>query len=90
MTDEPAGVPVRMTSPVSSVMSCDRSATSRPKGKSSVDDESSCTSSPLTQVRTRQASSPMPSVGIAAGPSGVNPSPPFERTFEPLSAARMS
>ena len=54
-TEEPAGVPVRITSPVSRVSSCERSATRRPKGNSRVSLESSCTSSPFTQVRTRRA-----------------------------------
>ncbi len=89
-TVEPAGVPVRMTSPGSRVMSWDRSATSRPNGNTSPAVVSSCTRSPFTQVRMRRAAGSSPAAGIAVGPSGVNPSPPFERRLEPLSAQRRS
>ena len=54
MTDEPAGVPVRITSPGSRVMCCDRSATMRGKEKSRSAVVSSCTRSPFTHVRTPQ------------------------------------
>ena len=70
-TEDPAGVPVRMTSPSSSVMSCERSATSWPNGNTRPSVVSSWTISPLTQVRTRRAAGSRPAAEITAGPSGV-------------------
>ena len=52
---EPAGVPVRMMSPGSSVMKRERSATSSPNGKSRFAVESSCSTSPLTSARSEIA-----------------------------------
>ncbi len=90
-TDDPAGVPVRITSPGSSVKCCDRSATSWASGNSSPAVVSSCASvavhpGPQAQRgRGRRARA-----AISAGPIGVKPSPPLERTLEPLSFARRS
>jgi len=85
-TEAPAGVPVRMTSPGSSVMNRDRSATISPMVKSIPAEVSSWTSSPSSQVRTRSPSCRTWEAGMRAGPTGVKPSPLLERTFEPLSA----
>ena len=46
--------------------------------------------SPLSQVRTRSAAGSIVRAARTAGPSGVKPSPPLERTLDPLSAARRS
>ena len=45
---------------------------------------------PLTQVRTRSAAGSTVRASIRSGPSGVKPSPPFDRRFEPRSFARRS
>ncbi len=89
-TDDPAGVPVRMTSPGSSVKCCERSATSCGNGKSRPAVESSWRRSPFTQARSRSAAGSTCLASIRPGPMGVKPSPPFERTFDPLSFARRS
>ncbi len=54
-TEAPAGVPVRMMSPTSSVMRRERSATSWSKGKIRSAVVASWTSVPLTQVRRRRS-----------------------------------
>jgi hypothetical protein len=51
---------------------------------------SSCASVPLTHVRNRRLPGSIAPASMSAGPIGVNPSPPFDRTFEPLSFARRS
>ena len=89
-TDEPAGVPVRITSPGSSVKCCERSATICARGKSRPAVVSSCARAPFTQVRTRSAVGSTARASSRAGPIGVNPSPPLDRTLEPLSFARRS
>ena len=68
---EPAGVPVRMMSPGSSVMTWERSATmsGREKRRSSV--VSSWTSSPSSQVRTRSCAGSADAAGMRFGPTGV-------------------
>src|SRR5581483_9635768 len=87
---ELAGVPVRMMSPGSSVRNRERSATSRPKGKMKFAVESSWTSSPFTYVRSVSAAGSTSPAGTSVGPTGVNPSWPFAKTFEPRSAQRRS
>ena len=89
-TDDPAGVPVRITSPGSSVKCWERSATNWASGKMSPAVVSSCRSSPLTHVRSRSAAGSTVRASMRAGPIGVKPSPPLERTLEPLSLARRS
>ncbi len=89
-TDEPAGVPVRMMSPVSSVKCCERSATSWGRENSRPDVVSSCAIAPFSQVRTRSAPGSTSRASMSDGPIGVKPSPPLDRTLEPLSPARRS
>ena len=69
-TPVPVGVPVRMTSPGSSVTNRVMSAMRSPKEKMRFDETSSCTTSPFTRVRR---ASPAGSTSDAAtsGPSGV-------------------
>ena len=86
---EPAGVPVRITSPGSSVTKRERSATSRPKGKTSSAVSSSWTTSPSTRVRSVSAARSSPSIATGS-PIGVKPSWPFDIKFDPRSAQRMS
>ena len=69
----------------------DQSGTGRrpaaPKGNSSVAVVSSCTSSPLTQVRSRSGGRvDRRRASSSRGPSGVKPSAPLERRLEPRSA----
>ena len=90
-TVEPAGVPVSTTSPGSRVISRDRSAMMSPNPKmSSSPSLASCTRSPFTHVVSCSAAGSIDSAGRYAGPSGVNPSLPLERTFDPRSAYRRS
>ncbi|SLH94549.1 Uncharacterised protein [Mycobacteroides abscessus subsp. abscessus] len=70
-TDDPAGVPVRITSPGSRVRCWDRSATNCASGKIIPAVVSSCTNSPLRQVRTRRAAGSTVRASIRRGPSGV-------------------
>ena len=86
-TVDPAGVPVRITSPGSRVISLDRSATmsSRPKSSSSPS-LASCAISPFFQVRRRSVAGSISRASSSRGPSGVSPSMPLERTLPPRSA----
>ena len=86
---EPAGVPVRMMSPGSSVMKRERSATRSANGKIRFAVESSCASSPFTSARSVIAPGSTSPAGTG-GPTGVKPSCPFAMTFEPRSFQRMS
>jgi hypothetical protein len=90
-TVDPVGVPVRTTSPGSSVISREMSATmsANPNSRSSPL-TASCASSPLTQVRSRTPSGSTIRASISSGPSGVKPSIPLDRTLEPRSAYRRS
>jgi hypothetical protein len=86
-TVDPVGVPVRITSPGSSVVSRDTSATiSANENSRSSPLTASCASSPLTHVRSVMRSGSMARASSRAGPSGVNPSMPLDRTLEPRSA----
>ena len=72
-TEEPAGVPVRITSPSSRVRCWERSATNWASGKImfSAAVVSSWTSSPLRHVRTRNCSGEISRASIREGPSDV-------------------
>ncbi len=84
---DPVGVPVSITSPGSSVVSRDTSATMSAKENSrSSPLTASWASSPLTQVRSRTRSGSTDLASSSPGPSGVNPSMPLDLTFDPLSA----
>ena len=88
---DPVGVPVRITSPGSSVVSRDMSATMSAKENSrSSPLTASWASSPLTQVRSRIRSGSTTRASSSPGPSGVNPSMPLDLTLDPLSAYRRS
>ena len=89
-TEAPAGVPVSTTSPGSSVMNRDRSATSSPKPNSRSAVESSCTSSPSSHTRSASPAGSTAAAGSSSGPTGANPSPPLDRTLDPESARRRS
>ena len=88
-TPVPVGVPVRMTSPGSSVMKRERSAMRSAKEKMRLEETSSWTISPFTRVRS---TSPCGSTSAAAtaGPIGVKPSWPLENRLEPRSFQRKS
>ncbi len=85
-----AGVPVRITSPGSSVISRERSAISVANEKISSLEFPSCTTSPFTDVRSVRFPRSSSLAGTSRGPIGVKPSCPFARTFEPASGQRRS
>ena len=85
----PAGVPVRITSPGSSVMNRDRSATICAKVKIRSAPVVSWRTSPLTVLTRCSVPGSTPCAGIA-GPIGVKPSWPLAITLEPRSAQRKS
>ena len=86
-TVDPAGVPVKMTSPGSRVISRDRSATMSPRPKSSSSPSlASCAICPFFQVRRRSVPGSISRASSSRGPSGVSPSMPLERTLPPRSA----
>ena len=85
----PVGVPVRMTSPGSSVMKREMSAMRSAKEKMRLEETSSWTISPLTRVR-RTSPCGSTSAAATAGPIGVKPSWPLEKRLEPRSFQRKS
>ena len=87
----PAGVPVRITSPGSSVMKRERSATSCGEGEDQVGAVSASWTHLAVDARASSAASPgRCRRRRSAGPIGVKPSWPLASTLEPRSAQRKS
>ena len=87
----PAGVPVSSTSPRSSVIVRDTSATSSPNENSSSSAvTASWTSTPLCHVRSTSVVSSSRPASSRRGPIGVYPSPPVARSSPAPSASARS